>query len=91
MRLLYVAAGIAVPGTYGGSTHTLEVARGLQQLGHEVHVVAHHPHRQWGAMLRPVAERLDDIQLHYLDVPKAVAWAAIPKWQRLFVRSSPPR
>ena len=40
MRVLYVAAGIPVPGTVGGSTHVLEVSRGLAALGHEVLVVA---------------------------------------------------
>ncbi|MBA3944918.1 MAG: glycosyltransferase family 4 protein [Herpetosiphonaceae bacterium] len=83
MRLLYVAAGIAVPGSYGGSTHTLEVARGLCQLGHEVHVVAHHPQRQWRAMLRPVDEVRDGIHMHYLDVPKAVGLGTYPQMARL--------
>ena len=40
MRVLYVAAGIPVPGAIGGSTHVLEVSRGLAALGHEVLVVA---------------------------------------------------
>ena len=40
MKILYVASGIPVPGNLGGSTHTYEVARGLAQRGHEVHVVA---------------------------------------------------
>ena len=40
MKILYVASGIPVPGTLGGSTHTLEVARGLTARGHTVHVVA---------------------------------------------------
>ena len=40
MRVLYVAAGIPVPGTVGGSTHVIEVSRGLAALGHEVLVVA---------------------------------------------------
>ncbi|MGN6562956.1 MAG: glycosyltransferase family 4 protein [Thermomicrobiales bacterium] len=40
MRILYVAAGIPVPGSIGGSTHVIEVSRGLAALGHEVLVVA---------------------------------------------------
>jgi glycosyltransferase involved in cell wall biosynthesis len=36
MRILYVAAGIPVPGSVGGSTHVIEVCRGLAALGHDV-------------------------------------------------------
>ena len=43
MRILYVTAGIPVPGTVGGSTHVVEVARGLAALGHEVLTVAGPP------------------------------------------------
>lgn len=40
MRILYVAAGIPLPGTVGGATHVGEVSRGLAALGHELLVVA---------------------------------------------------
>ena len=40
MNILYVASGIPLPGTLGGSVHTLEVARGLAQRGHTDDVVA---------------------------------------------------
>lgn len=40
MRILYVAAGIDVPGDHGGSVHAAELARGLVHAGHEVHLVA---------------------------------------------------
>jgi len=39
VRILYVATDQTVPGATGGSVHVLEVARGLAQRGHEVHVV----------------------------------------------------
>lgn len=39
MRILYVAAGIPVPGSVGGSTHVIEVCRGLADLGHQVMAV----------------------------------------------------
>jgi starch synthase len=39
MRVLYVASDQAVPAPTGGSVHVLEVARGLVELGHEVHAV----------------------------------------------------
>ena len=40
MKLLYVATDQIVPGSTGGSVHVEEVASGLAQRGHEVHVVA---------------------------------------------------
>jgi alpha-maltose-1-phosphate synthase len=39
-RVLYVASGIVLPGNSGGSTHVVEVAEGLSQLGYEVQVMA---------------------------------------------------
>ncbi len=78
MRLLYVAAGIAVPGSYGGSTHTLEVARGLAALGHEVHVVARPP-------ADPAAARaaLGSVRLHASALPKPLTLLAYPELRRL--------
>jgi len=75
MRILYLAAGIPVPGSLGGSTHAYEVARGLAQLGHELHLVAA-SHEGWGGLApfaRPVSSRLDGFHLHYQDVPKALS------------------
>lgn len=83
MRLLYVASGITVPGVYGGSTHTLEVARGLAALGHEVHVVAHHPVRRLRSMLWPQPTTLDTLQLHYIDLPKPLSLLAYGALARL--------
>jgi len=40
VKVLYVATDQRIPGSTGGSVHVLEVARGLAQRGHEVHVVA---------------------------------------------------
>jgi glycosyltransferase involved in cell wall biosynthesis len=39
MRILYVATDQIVPGTVGGSTHVMAVARGLADRGHEMHVL----------------------------------------------------
>ncbi|GAC1558096.1 MAG: glycosyltransferase family 4 protein [Herpetosiphon sp.] len=89
MKLVYVAAGIHVPGSYGGATHTLEVARGLQSLGHEVHLVAHHPRRRITTLLRPSTELLDGIIIHYLDLPKALGWLAYPVLLLLLRRLRP--
>lgn len=80
MRVLYVAAGIPVPGALGGSTHAYEVARGLARLGHEVHLVAATrdaaPWRLYGGLapfVRPTSTTLDGFHLHYQDVPKALS------------------
>jgi glycosyltransferase involved in cell wall biosynthesis len=40
MNILYVASGIPVPGSVGGSTHVIEVTRGLADLGHKLLVIA---------------------------------------------------
>ncbi|HWQ13100.1 MAG TPA: glycosyltransferase family 4 protein [Roseiflexaceae bacterium] len=85
MRILYVASGIPVPGTLGGSTHTLEVARGLAARGHTVHVVAS-SREGWGglrSLARPVSTTLDGFHLHHLDIPKAAALLGAPVILRL--------
>lgn len=40
MKILYVASDQRIPGRTGGSVHVEEVARGLSERGHDVHVVA---------------------------------------------------
>lgn len=85
MKILYVASGIPVPGTLGGSTHTLEVARGLAARGHHVHVVAS-THEGWGgihALARPVSSRYAGVYLHHVDVPKSLALLSAPLIGRL--------
>ncbi|HMQ31328.1 MAG TPA: glycosyltransferase [Chloroflexaceae bacterium] len=75
MRLLYVAAGIPVPGALGGSTHAYEVARGLARLGHEVHLLAA-SREGWAGLApfaRPASSRLDGFHLHHQDLPKALS------------------
>ncbi len=85
MRILYVASGIPVPGTIGGSTHTREVARGLTQRGHDVHLVAA-THEGWGslaAFTRPVSQMLDGFHLHHVDVPKRISFLGFQPILRL--------
>lgn len=72
--ILYVAHGIPVPGRLGGSTHALEVARGLAARGHTVHLVAA-SRMGWGGIApfaRPVSRKMDGFFLHYQDIPKAL-------------------
>ena len=85
VKILYVASGIPVPGTLGGSTHTLEVARGLARRGHTLHVVAC-SHEGWGglaALARPVASYCEGFHLHHVDIPKAATLLGAPLIGRL--------
>ncbi len=85
MRILYVASGIPVPGSYGGSTHTLEVARSLMARGHKVQVVAAH-RAGWSGLL-PLFRRgkgtVEGVAVAYVDIPKAVSILGIPHVGRL--------
>ncbi len=85
MKLLYVASGIPVPGTLGGSTHTLEVARGLAARGHTVHVVACSGagRANLAALARPISGRYAGFYLHHLDIPKSAALLSAPLILRL--------
>lgn len=89
MRLIYVAGGISVPGSYGGSTHTFEVAHGLAALGHDVHVVAHHPRRQLSTTLWPQRVELAGFRLHYIDLPKPLSLLGYPHIARLLRQVRP--
>ena len=85
MKVLYVASGIPVPGTLGGSTHTLEVARGLAERGHAVHVVAA-ARSGWSGiapLFRPISSTYAGFHLHHLDVPKSAALLCAPLIARL--------
>ena len=85
MKILYVAAGIPVPGTLGGSTHAYAVAHGLAQLGHEVHLVAA-SHEGWSGLAplaRPLSSRHDGFHLHHQDLPKALSLLGAPVVLRL--------
>jgi glycosyltransferase involved in cell wall biosynthesis len=85
LKILYVASGIPIPGTLGGSTHTLEVARGLAARGHAVHVVAssNTGHVSLAALARPVSSCHAGFALHHIDIPKSAALLSAPLIQRL--------
>lgn len=80
MKILYVASGIPVPGNLGGSTHAFEVARGLHERGHSVHVVAvsHEHHTNLRHLLRPATVDLQGVTVHHIDIPKALSLLATP-------------
>ena len=85
MKILYIASGIPVPGTLGGSTHTLEVARGLAARGHTGHVVAcsRAGHASLAALARPVSSYYAGFYLHHLDIPKSASLLSAPLILRL--------
>lgn len=85
MRILYVASGIPVPGSYGGSTHTLEVARGLIARGHEVQVVAAHRAGWSGlrAFWRIGRDCVEGVPVAYVDIPKGVSFLGLSHVGRL--------
>ncbi|MEO7909303.1 MAG: glycosyltransferase family 4 protein [Roseiflexaceae bacterium] len=85
MKILYVASGIPVPGTLGGSTHTLEVARGLAARGHIVHVVACSQvgNARLAALARPISSSYTGFYLHHVDIPKSAALLSAPLILRL--------
>lgn len=92
MRILYVANGIPVPGTLGGSTHTLSVARGLARRGHDLHLITASsnpppPWRRLTGLQRLTARDLADIHLYHQDLPKALtltgAWPILRLIRRL--------
>jgi len=61
MRILYVASGMQIPGSHGGSVHALELCRALARAGHEVHLAALPPENPIAA-----AVDLDGVLLHPL-------------------------
>ncbi|NKB87110.1 MAG: glycosyltransferase [Acidobacteria bacterium] len=61
MRILYVASGMQIPGSHGGSVHALELCRALSRVGHEVHLVSLPPDRPTDA-----AVDLDGVHLYPL-------------------------
>lgn len=75
MKILYIASGIPVPGSLGGSTHAYEVARGLARRGHDLHLVAasREGWRGLAPFARPVSSLLDGFHLHHQDVPKSLS------------------
>jgi glycosyltransferase involved in cell wall biosynthesis len=85
VNILYIASGIPVPGSLGGSTHTLEVARGLAARGHTLHVVACSSERRLSpqTLLRPDSTHYAGFYLHHIDIPKAASLLALPVIERL--------
>jgi glycosyltransferase involved in cell wall biosynthesis len=85
MKVLYIAAGIPVPGSLGGSTHTYAVAQGLAQRGHTVDVVAAtcEEFRGLAPFVRPVSQRYHGFTLHHQDVPKALTLLGAAPIRRL--------
>ena len=83
MRVVYVAAGIRVPGAFGGAIHTSEVAQGLAQRGMDVYVVVRPPAGTRRAPWKLHAIRSAGVTWYQLDLPKAATLLAYPLLARL--------
>ncbi|MGB9723257.1 MAG: glycosyltransferase family 4 protein [Chloroflexia bacterium] len=81
MRILYIASGIPLPGSLGGSVHTLEVARGLVARGHTVQVVAARGGRHFP--LRAKKASVEGFPVVYLDWPKPFSFLGLFQVGRL--------
>ncbi|MFM7679941.1 MAG: glycosyltransferase family 4 protein [Roseiflexaceae bacterium] len=91
MKILYVASGIPVPGNLGGSTHAIEVARGLHERGHDVHVVAvsNEHHTDLRHLIRPAVHHIHGVTIHHIDIPKPLSLVATPTIVSLARRLQP--
>ena len=91
MKILYIASGIPVPGNLGGSTHTYEVARGLAQRGHEVHVVAvtREGRTQLAHLWQPGHVRWHGFTIHHIDIPKIASLVTLIPILRLVKQLRP--
>jgi glycosyltransferase involved in cell wall biosynthesis len=82
MRILYVAAGIPVPGSIGGSTHVIEVCRGLAALGHQI-----------VAVIGPAAgdEQIGEAGITIVNMPQSpqLGLTLLPTVTRLAARFQP--
>ncbi|MFN5677614.1 MAG: glycosyltransferase family 4 protein, partial [Roseiflexaceae bacterium] len=91
MKILYVASGIPVPGNLGGSTHAIEVARGLHERGHDVHVVAvsNEHHTDLRQLVHPAVHHIHGVTIHHIDIPKPLSLLATPTIVSLARRLQP--
>ncbi len=84
MKILYVASAVVAPGSHGGATHVVEVARELTLLGHELHVVCARPNRKEPARLSlPVVGSGKKIEFYRHSWPKFTALATYPQIKKL--------
>ncbi len=84
MKILYVAAGIPVPGSIGGSTHVLEVCQGLAALGYQVLAITG-PAEQGVAPL-PLPEAIEIVNM---PQSQALGLTLLPTIERLIQQFRP--
>ena len=92
MKILYVAVDTPIPGTHGGSVHTLELCRGLTRRGHEVHIVAPRTESTAHPDVVPNGEtdRSGRLEVHDVVRPrKFLEWTAVADVQRRASRLEP--
>ena len=89
MKILYVASAVVAPGSHGGATHVVEVARELTLLGHELHVVCARPNRREPARLTLPVENAGKIEFYRHCWPKFTVLATYPQIKKLADQLSP--
>jgi len=78
MRILYVASGMQIPGSHGGSVHAPELCRALSRAGHEVHLISLPPDNPVDA-----AVDLDGVLLHPLRTRPLIAQFDMFHWREV--------
>jgi len=78
LRILYVASGMQIPGSHGGSVHALELCRALSRAGHEVHLAALPPDNPANA-----AVDLDGVQIHPLRTRPLIEQFDMLHWREV--------
>jgi starch synthase len=87
MRILYVAPGTPVPGSHGGSTHTLEVARGLSSFGDKVFLVS--KRESFGQEKKETLAGIEINRVLPVIPRKLLEWLALPSIYRLAKKIKP--
>ncbi len=83
MNILYIAAGIPVPGSIGGSTHVVEVCRGLAARGHRILAIT------GPAEQGPAIEQGDRIEIVNMPQSQALGLTLLPTVALLATRFRP--
>lgn len=87
MNILYVAAGIPVPGSVGGSTHVIEVCRGLAERGHRIVAITGPAERE--AAIATAMEGDGAIEIVNMPQSQALGLTLLPTVARVAARFRP--
>ena len=82
MRILYIAGAVLAPGSHGGATHVMEVARELSKLGHELHIVCRRTKGESARLYIPIENGLP-LKIYRLRLPQYFNFFSYPWLARL--------